>query len=81
VARYNAERPHQALAMKVAAEVCTRSPRVCRGLEDLRYPFHDATFTVSHCGRICFHGRKINLTHALAGQNVGVTQLATRSGS
>src|SRR6266852_1660096 len=22
------------------------------------YPFHDATFTVTHCGRICFHGRK-----------------------
>ena len=56
----------------------TRSPRVYRGLEDLTYPFHDATFTVTHCGRICFHGRKINLSHVFAGQNVGVTQVGER---
>jgi len=78
MARYNAERPHQALAMKVPADVYTRSPRPYRGLEELTYPFHDATFTVTHCGRICFHGRKINLSHALAGQNVGVTQVGDR---
>ena len=34
-----------------------------------------ATFTVTHCGRICFHGRKINLSHVFAGQHVGVTQV------
>jgi putative transposase len=34
-----------------------------------------ATFTVTQCGRICFHGRKINLSHVFAGQNVGVTQV------
>jgi len=28
--------------------------------------FHDATLTVTHCGRICFHGRKVNLSHAFA---------------
>jgi putative transposase len=75
VARYNQDRPQQALGMKVPAECYTRSARVYRGLEDLTYPFHDATFTVTHCGRICFHGRKINLSHVLAGQNVGVTQV------
>jgi hypothetical protein len=75
VARYNQERPHQALGMKVPAELYAPSARVYRGLEDLTYPFHDATFTVTHCGRICFHGRKINLSHVLAGQNVGVTQV------
>ena len=74
IARYNDERPHQALGMQVPAAVYTRSPRIYRGLEDLTYPFHDATFTVTHCGRICLHGRKINLSHVLAGQNVGVTQ-------
>jgi putative transposase len=78
VERYNQERPHQALAMKVPADVYVRSPRVYRGLDELTYPFHDATFTVTHCGRICFHGRKINLSHALAGQNVGVTQVGER---
>ena len=78
VARYNQERPHQALGMKVPADLYQRSPRVYRGLSELTYPFHDATFTVTRCGRICFHGRKINLSHALAGQNVGVTQVGER---
>ena len=40
---YNTERPHQALGMKVPADLYTRSPRVYRGLEELTYPFHDRT--------------------------------------
>src|SRR5262252_7162579 len=75
VARYNQERPHQALDMKVPADLYARSTRVYRGLEDVTYPFADATFTVTHCGRICFQGRKINLSHVFAGQTVGVTQV------
>lgn len=78
VDEYNHERPHQALAMKVPADVYVRSPRVYRGLEELAYPFHDATMTVTACGRICFKGRKVNLSHAFAGQNVGVTQVGDR---
>jgi hypothetical protein len=61
--------------MKVPADVYVRSPRIYRGLEELTYPFHDWTIRVTHCGRICFKGRKVNLSHALAGQNVGVTQV------
>jgi putative transposase len=76
--QYNRERPHQALGMKVPAEVYTRSPRVYRGLEDLTYPFHDQTIAVTRCGRICFNGRKVNLSHVFAGQNVGVTQVGDR---
>jgi len=76
--QYNQERPHQALAMKVPADIYTRSPRVYRGLEDLTYPFHDQTIAVTHCGRICFKGRKVNLSHVFAGQNVGVTQVGER---
>jgi putative transposase len=75
VERDNDDRPHQALAMKVPADLSTRSGRVYRGLDELTYPFHDATFTVTHCSRICFHGRKANLSHAFAGQHVGVTQV------
>ncbi len=78
VDQYNQERPHQALDMKVPADVYARSAHVYRGLEDLTYPFHDATFTVTHCGRICFKGRKVNLSHVFAGQNVGVTQVGER---
>ena len=65
--------------MQVPADVYVRSPRVYRGLDDLTNPFRDATFTVTHCGRICVHGRKVNLSHAFAGQNVGVTQVGERS--
>jgi putative transposase len=78
VERYNQERPHQALGMKVPADVYERSPRVYRGLEDLTYPFHDHTIMVTHCGRICFKTRKVNLSHVFAGQKVGVTQVGER---
>ena len=64
--------------MKVPADVYARSPRVYRGLEELTYPFHGVTIAVTHCGRICFKGRKVNLSHAFAGQNVGVTQVGER---
>jgi putative transposase len=78
VDEYNRERPHQAIAMKVPAELYTRSSRVYRGLEDLSYPFHDHTIAVTRCGRICFKGRKINFSHVFAGQNVGVTPVSER---
>ena len=42
------------------------------------YPFHDQTIAVTHCGRICFKGQKVNLSTVFAGQNVGVTQLGDR---
>ena len=54
------------------------SSRLYRGLEELTYPFHDKAFTVTQCGRICFNGRKVNLSHAFTGQNVGVTQIGER---
>src|SRR5262249_12699805 len=37
VERYNRERPHQALGMKVPADLYTRSARVYRGLQELTY--------------------------------------------
>lgn len=38
------------------------SPSSSPYLDELRYPFHDRTITVNHCGRICFGRRKINLS-------------------
>jgi putative transposase len=78
VTRYNEDRPHQALGMKVPAEIYVRSVRPYRGLEELTYPLHDHTMTVTHCGRICFHNRKVNLSQVFAGQNVGITQVGER---
>ena len=78
VQQFNHDRPHQALKMKTPADVYVRSARVYRGLEELSYPFHDGTFTVTTCGRICFKGQKVNLSQVFAGQNVGVTQVGER---
>jgi len=73
---YNHERPHQALDMKYPAELYQPSARVYRGLDELNYPFHDRTLTVTQCGRICFGKRKINLSQVLAGHNVGIKQVS-----
>src|SRR3954468_24632777 len=34
--------------------------------------------TITHCGRICFDRRKVNLSQVFAGQNVGITQVGDR---
>jgi putative transposase len=73
---FNQERPHQALDMKYPAELYEPSSRVYRGLDELRYPFHDHTITVTQCGRICYGRRKINLSTVFAGQNVGIKEVA-----
>jgi putative transposase len=78
IERFNHERPHQALDMKVPAEVYAPSSRPCHGLGDVAYPFHDWTATVTTCGRICYKRRKINLSMVFAGQDVGVKQVSER---
>jgi putative transposase len=78
VDRFNHERPHQALAMRMPGELYTHSPRAYRGLPDLAYPLHDWTSTVTTCGRICFKKRKVNLSLVFAGQRVGVKQVDER---
>jgi putative transposase len=75
---YNHERPHQALDMKYPAELYRPSARPYHGLDELHYPFHDHTITVTQCGRICFGRRKINLSTVFAGQNVGVKEVSDR---
>jgi putative transposase len=75
---YNQERPHQALGMRFPAELYNRSPRPYRGLQELDYPFHDKTITVTQCGRVCFRRKKIHLSTVLAGQNVGIKQVDDR---
>ena len=48
--------------MKIPYEVYTSSPRPYRGLPNLEYPLHDKTITITHCGRICYGTKKINLS-------------------
>ena len=78
--RYNQERPHQALAMKVPAEVYTPSPRPYRGLAEVDYPLHDWTATVTRCGRICWKRRKINSVRCLPDRTSACGRSATGSG-
>jgi hypothetical protein len=75
---YNHERPHQALNMRCPGELYNASPRPYHGLSELEYPLHDRTITVTNCGRICIGGRKINLSHVFAGQNVGIKEVAEK---
>jgi putative transposase len=74
--RYNDERPHHALDMRVPADDYRPSPRAYHGLGELEYPLHDWTAIVTTCGRICYEKRKVNLSTVFAGQKVGVAQVS-----
>jgi transposase InsO family protein len=75
VEEFNAERPHEALAMKCPAEVYTASPRPYDGLSELTYPLHDRDVLVTACGRICMHRKRINISTVLAGQRLGIKEV------
>src|SRR5271166_4820272 len=72
---FNAERPHEALAMKCPADLYVASTRTYDGLPDLAYPFHDRDILVTACGRICMHRKRINVSTVLAGQRLGIKEV------
>ena len=72
---FNNERPHQALGMAMPANQYTASHRPYHGLPELNYPFHDRDMTVTACGRLCLHRKKINISTALAGQKLGIKEV------
>jgi transposase InsO family protein len=72
---FNVERPHEALAMKVPNDIYTASPRRYAGLPEIEYPFHDRDALVTHCGRICMHRKKINISTVMAGQRLGLKEV------
>jgi putative transposase len=78
VDEFNNERPHESLNMKYPAELYTPSAREYWRPDPPEYPYHDRTIQVTYCGRICIGGRKINLCRALAGQHVGVREVADK---
>lgn len=75
VTEFNDERPHEALDMKMPAQLYSPSSQRYDGLPDLDYPFHDRDVTVTNCGRICMHRKKINISSVLAGQNLGIKEV------
>jgi len=72
---FNTERPHEALEMKTPGERYLPSPRPYRGLPDVSYPLHDRDVVVTACGRICMHRKRINVSHVLAGQRLGIKEV------
>lgn len=74
-AEFNTERPHEALEMKVPADVYAVSERPYQGLPELTYPLHDKDVVVTCCGRICMHRKKINISTVLAGQRLGIKEV------
>ena len=75
VRAFNAERPHEALAMKCPAEVYRPSPRPYDGLPEIAYPMHDRDVLVTACGRICMHRKRVNISTVLAGPRVGIKEV------
>jgi transposase InsO family protein len=75
VREFNEERPHEALGMKMPAEVYSASMRPYRGLNELTYPFHDLGLVVTSCGRVCLHRKKVNISHVFAGQTLGLKEV------
>jgi transposase InsO family protein len=74
IEEFNSQRPHQALDMKFPSELYALSPRPYKEPQDLEYPFHDRTVTITHCGRICIGKMKIHFSHVFAGQDVGLVE-------
>ena len=75
VREFNCERPHEALAMKVPADVYTPASRPYAGLPEIDYPLHDRDILVTACGRICMHRKKINISTVMAGQKLGIKEV------
>ena len=72
---FNNERPHEALGMKMPAEIYAKSVREYQGLPPVEYPMHDRTVTVTNCGRICMKKLKINFSRSFVGQQVGIKEV------
>ena len=64
--------------MKYPSEVYVPSLRKYEGLKEIDYPFHDKIIMVTHCGRICLKGKKVNLSVVFAGQNVGIKEVSDK---
>ena len=61
--------------MKVRSHAYAASDRAYEDLTELDYPLHDRDVTVTCCGRICMHRKKINISTVLAGQRLGIKEV------
>ena len=75
IAEFNAERPHEGLAMKTPAAAYAASPRAFPGLPELAYPFHDRDVVVARNGAIGLHGRQVIISTVFEGQRLGLREV------
>lgn len=70
---YNYERPHEALGMKVPADLYEKSRR-CFDPEEftIEYPMDYRCRKVNRRGVICLHRNRVGVSEALAGMEVGL---------
>ena len=61
--------------MKTPAELHAASSKPYQGLPDLQCSFHDRDILVTSCGRFCMLIKKINVSHVLAGQKLGIKEV------
>jgi len=73
---FNHERPHEALGQEVPASAYLLSDRPFPNkLPPLHYPAHFEVRRVSHNGGIRWNSRRINVSHLLAEQYVGLEEI------
>ena len=75
VHEFNAERPHEALDMKVPADLYHPAVRPYDGLPEIDYPMHDRDVLVTACGRICMHRKKTNISTVMADPRLGIKEV------
>src|SRR2546421_3792047 len=76
---FNEERPHEALGQSTPASHYKRSERTHpEELPDLVYPLHDLTRVVNASGVVSLFDVRIYVSHALAGEAVGLRELKDR---
>lgn len=72
---FNGERPHEALDMKVPADIYKPSPRSYpKDLPELHYPLHDTIKMVGANGTLKFGKFAFHLTDALSYQSIGIRE-------
>ena len=75
---YNTERPHEALAMRVPAEVYQRSTRGYEGTPtEIDYGGMETRNVTAQTGTICYRQERIRITCAIGGWAVGLNPQAT----
>jgi hypothetical protein len=69
---FNEERPHEALAMKKPAQVYTKSTRKYKKIDHFNYPNNYISRQVNDGGYTTYKGRRIFLSNAFNGFNIGL---------